>query len=162
MIFSFTPLLTAVAMPGGPVPRVEGLTDTQAEDWCIRNLAVNALGHAHPLLVSAVTSQLATLGHVSNLFATPLQVALAERLLDLLGAPDGSAVFFCNSGAEATEAAIKMSRRTGRAGLIAAENGFHGRTLGALALTHKPAYRLPFEPLPGHVVHVPLRQYLLP
>ena len=121
----------------------------------LAGIAVNALGHAHPFLVSAVTSQLATLGHVSNLFAHPLQVALAERLLTLLQAPDGSAVFFCNSGAEAAEAAIKMSRKTGRTGLIAAENGFHGRTMGALALTHKAAYRLPFEPLPGDVVHVP-------
>ncbi len=121
----------------------------------LAGIAVNALGHAHPFLVSAVTSQLATLGHVSNLFANPLQVALAERLLTLLDAPQGSAVFFCNSGAEATEAAIKMSRKTGRSGLVAAQNGFHGRTMGALALTHKPAYRLPFEPLPGDVVHVP-------
>ncbi len=121
----------------------------------LAGIAVNALGHAHPFLVSAVTSQLATLGHVSNLFAHPLQVALAERLLTLLGAPEGSAVFFCNSGSEANEAAIKMSRRTGRIGLVAAENAFHGRTMGALALTHKPAYRLPFEPLPGDVVHVP-------
>jgi acetylornithine/N-succinyldiaminopimelate aminotransferase len=120
----------------------------------LAGIAVNALGHAHPFLVSAVTSQLATLGHVSNLFANPLQVALAERLLSLAGAPEGSAVFFCNSGGEANEAAIKMSRRTGRIGLVAAENGFHGRTMGALALTHKPAYRIPFEPLPGNVVHV--------
>jgi acetylornithine/N-succinyldiaminopimelate aminotransferase len=121
----------------------------------LAGVAVNALGHAHPFLVSAVTAQLATLGHVSNFFATPLQVGLAERLLQLLEAPAGSAVFFCNSGAEANEAAIKLSRRTGRTGLVAAEGGFHGRTMGALALTHKPSYREPFEPLPGDVVHVP-------
>jgi acetylornithine/N-succinyldiaminopimelate aminotransferase len=121
----------------------------------LAGIAVNALGHAHPFLVSAVTAQLATLGHVSNFFATPLQVALAERLLELSGAPEGSAVFFCNSGAEAVEGALKISRRTGRSGLVAAEGGFHGRTLGALALTHKPAYREPFQPLPGDVVHVP-------
>jgi acetylornithine/N-succinyldiaminopimelate aminotransferase len=121
----------------------------------LAGIAVNALGHAHPFLVSAVTAQLATLGHVSNFFATPLQVALAERLLDLAGAPGGSAVFFCNSGAEAVEGCLKISRRTGRTGLVAAEGGFHGRTLGALALTHKPAYREPFQPLPGDVVHVP-------
>jgi acetylornithine aminotransferase len=118
-------------------------------------IAVNVLGHAHPFLVSAVTAQLATLGHVSNLFTTPLQVSLAERLLDLLDAPPGSAVLFGNSGSEANEAAFKLSRRTGRIGLIAAEGGFHGRTMGALALTHKPAYREPFEPLPGNVRHVP-------
>jgi acetylornithine/N-succinyldiaminopimelate aminotransferase len=121
----------------------------------LAGIAVNALGHAHPVLVSAVTTQMATLGHVSNLFATPLQVSLAERLLDLLNAPEGSAVFFGNSGSEANEGAIKLSRRTGRTGLVAAENGFHGRTMGALALTYKPAYREPFQPLIGDVVHVP-------
>jgi acetylornithine/N-succinyldiaminopimelate aminotransferase len=121
----------------------------------LAGIAVNALGHAHPFLVSAVTAQLATLGHVSNFFATPLQVALAERLLDLARAPEGSAVFFCNSGAEAVEGSLKISRRTGRTGLVAAEGAFHGRTMGALALTHKPAYREPFQPLPGDVVHVP-------
>jgi acetylornithine/N-succinyldiaminopimelate aminotransferase len=121
----------------------------------LAGIAVNALGHAHPMLVSAVTAQLATLGHVSNFFATAPQIALAERLLDLLEAPAGSRVFFCNSGTEAVEAAIKLSRRTGRTGLVAAEGSFHGRTMGALALTHKPAYREPFAPLPGHVVHVP-------
>ncbi len=120
----------------------------------LAGIAVNALGHAHPFLTSAVTAQLATLGHVSNFFATAPQVALAERLLALLGAPEGSRVFFCNSGAEANEAAVKLSRRTGRTGLVAAQGAFHGRTMGALALTHKPAYREPFEPLPGDVVHV--------
>jgi acetylornithine/N-succinyldiaminopimelate aminotransferase len=121
----------------------------------LAGIAVNALGHAHPFLVSAVTAQLATLGHVSNFFATPLQVALAERLLDLARAPEGSAVFLCNSGTEAVEGALKITRRTGRTGLVAAEGAFHGRTMGALALTHKPAYREPFQPLPGDVVHVP-------
>ena len=118
-------------------------------------IAVNVLGHAHPFLVSAITAQLATLGHVSNFFTTPNQVSLAERLLELLDAPPGSAVFFGNSGSEANEGAFKLSRRTGRTSLVAAEGGFHGRTMGALALTHKPAYREPFAPLPGDVVHVP-------
>jgi acetylornithine/N-succinyldiaminopimelate aminotransferase len=118
-------------------------------------IAVNVLGHAHPFLVSAITAQLATLGHVSNFFTTPLQIALAERLLELIEAPEGSAVFFCNSGTEATEAAFKMTRRTGRTGLVAARGAFHGRTMGALALTAKAAYREPFQPLPGDVVHVP-------
>jgi acetylornithine/N-succinyldiaminopimelate aminotransferase len=121
----------------------------------LAGIAVNALGHAHPMLVSAVTAQLATLGHISNFFASAPQIALAERLLDLLGAPAGSKVFFTNSGTEAIEAAIKLSRRTGRTGLVAAEGAFHGRTMGALALTHKAAYRTPFEPLPGDIVHVP-------
>jgi acetylornithine aminotransferase len=116
-------------------------------------IAVNALGHGHPALVDAVTTQLRTLGHVSNFFATPPQVELAERLLGLVGA-DGR-VFFSNSGAEANEAAFKLSRRTGRTHLVAAEGSFHGRTMGALALTHKAAYREPFEPLPGHVTWVP-------
>jgi acetylornithine/N-succinyldiaminopimelate aminotransferase len=116
-------------------------------------IAVNALGHGHPALVEAVTKQLRTLGHISNFFASPPQVELAERLLALVGA-DGR-VFFSNSGAEANEAAFKMTRRTGRTRLVAAEGSFHGRTMGALALTHKAAYREPFEPLPGHVTWVP-------
>ncbi|HEX6246869.1 MAG TPA: acetylornithine transaminase [Nocardioidaceae bacterium] len=116
-------------------------------------IAVNALGHAHPALVSAVTDQLSTLGHVSNFFATEPQVALAERLLALLGV-DGR-VFFANSGTEANEAAFKLTRRTGRTHVVAAEGAFHGRTMGALALTSKAAYREPFEPLPGEVTFVP-------
>ena len=116
-------------------------------------IAVNALGHAHPALVSAVTQQLSTLGHVSNFFTTEPQVALAERLLDLLGA-DGK-VFFANSGTEANEAALKLTRRTGRTHVVAMEGGFHGRTMGALSLTAKAAYREPFEPLPAGVRFVP-------
>ena len=117
-------------------------------------IAVNALGHGHPALVEAVTTQLQTLGHVSNFFATEPQITLAEKLLALLGADDGK-VFFTNSGAEANEAAFKLTRRTGRTHLVAAEGGFHGRTTGALALTSKAAYREPFEPLPGDVTFVP-------
>lgn len=118
-------------------------------------IATTALGHAHPALVGAVTDQLGTLGHVSNFFATPPQVALAERLLELAGAPQGSRVFFANSGGEANEAAFKLARRTGRPRILALEGAFHGRSMGALALTHKPAYREPFEPLPGGVEHLP-------
>lgn len=117
-------------------------------------IAVNALGHAHPALVSAVTEQLQTLGHVSNFFATEPQIDLAEKLLALLDAGTGK-VFFTNSGAEANEAAFKLTRRTGRTHVVAAEGGFHGRTMGALALTSKAAYREPFEPLPGDVTFVP-------
>jgi acetylornithine/N-succinyldiaminopimelate aminotransferase len=116
-------------------------------------IAVNSLGHAHPALVAAITEQLQTLGHVSNFFATDPQVTLAERLLDLLGAP-GKA-FFANSGAEANEAALKLTRRTGRTHVVSTEEAFHGRTMGALALTAKAAYREPFEPLPGGVTFVP-------
>jgi acetylornithine aminotransferase len=116
-------------------------------------IAVNALGHAHPLVVQAVTSQVATLGHVSNFFATAPQVILAERLIDLVGGD--ARVFFCNSGTEANEAAFKISRLTGRTKVVATEGGFHGRSMGALALTGKPALRAPFQPLPGDVVFVP-------
>jgi len=116
-------------------------------------IAVNALGHGHPALVDAVTSQLRTLGHVSNFFATEPQIELAERLLQLLGHPGH--VFFTSSGTEANEAAFKLSRRTGRTHLVAAEGAFHGRSMGSLALTAKAAYREPFEPLPGDVTFVP-------
>jgi acetylornithine/N-succinyldiaminopimelate aminotransferase len=116
-------------------------------------IAVNALGHNHPALVGAITRQLQTLGHVSNFFATEPQVALAERLLSILGV-EGK-VFLANSGAEANEAALKLTRRTGRTHVVAMEGAFHGRTMGSLALTAKAAYREPFEPLPGHVTFVP-------
>jgi acetylornithine/N-succinyldiaminopimelate aminotransferase len=118
-------------------------------------IATNVLGHAHPTLVAAVSAQLSTLGHVSNFFASAPQVALAERLLAVLQAPQGSRVFFANSGAEANEGAFKIARRTGRPRVLALEGAFHGRTMGALALTHKPAYREPFAPLPGGVEHLP-------
>ncbi|GAC1386303.1 MAG: acetylornithine transaminase [Marmoricola sp.] len=116
-------------------------------------IAVNALGHAHPAIVKAVKKQLKTLGHVSNFFATEPQVELAAKLVELLGG-DGR-VFLSNSGAEANEAAFKVTRRTGRTRIVAMEGSFHGRTMGALALTSKQAYREPFEPLPGDVVFVP-------
>ena len=120
-------------------------------------IAVNTLGHAHPLLNSVISSQLATLGHVSNFFTSPAQISLAEKLLEISAAPGGSKVFFTNSGTEANEAALKLARRnagspdTPRTRVIALENAFHGRSLGALSLTWKKAYREPFEPLPGNV-----------
>ncbi|MFF9011789.1 acetylornithine transaminase [Streptomyces sp. NPDC014870] len=117
-------------------------------------IAVNTLGHAHPAVVSAVREQIGRLGHVSNLFVAGPPVELAERLLALFGRERGR-VFFANSGAEAVEAAFKIARRTGRPHLVAARGGFHGRTLGALALTGQPAKREPFLPLPGEVTHVP-------
>ncbi|MFG3497655.1 acetylornithine transaminase [Streptomyces sp. NPDC047928] len=116
-------------------------------------IAVNTLGHAHPAVVAAVTAQITRLGHVSNLFVSEPAVALAERLLGLARRP--GRVFFANSGAEAVEAAFKIARRTGRPRVVAAEGGFHGRTMGALALTGQPAKRDPFLPLPGEVTHVP-------
>jgi acetylornithine aminotransferase len=110
----------------------------------LAGIAVNALGHAHPAWVAAVSGQIARLGHISNLFASDVQIELAERLLRLVDAgPDGR-VFLCNSGTEAMEAAVKIALRTGRRRLLAIDGSFHGRTLGSLALTGKAAYREPF------------------
>src|SRR5699024_4488177 len=126
----------------------------------LAGIAVNALGHAHPAVVEALSQQVQTLGHISNLFTSLPQVALAERLTQLAQAADG-ACFFANSGTEANEAAFKLARRYGhstggkRNRIIAFENAFHGRTMGALALTWKQQYREPFEPLPGGVTFVP-------
>ncbi|EPH45814.1 acetylornithine transaminase [Streptomyces aurantiacus] len=119
----------------------------------VGGIAVNALGHGHPAVVEAVSRQINALGHVSNLFVAEPPVALAERLLDLFGR-DGR-VFFCNSGAEANEGAFKIGRLTGRTHMVATEGGFHGRTMGALALTGQPGKQEPFLPLPGDVTHVP-------
>ncbi|MGF6889063.1 acetylornithine/N-succinyldiaminopimelate aminotransferase [Nocardia sp. GAS34] len=117
-------------------------------------IAVNSLGHAHPAIIEAVTTQLSTLGHVSNLYASEPAIELAERLLAHFANGAGRA-FFCNSGTEANEAAFKIARLTGRTKIVACEEAFHGRTMGALALTGQPAKRAPFEPMPPGVVHVP-------
>jgi len=119
----------------------------------LSGIAVNALGTAHPAVVQAVTEQIATLGHVSNLFIAEPPVRLAERLLELTGRAGGR-VMFCNSGAEANEAAFKIGRLTGRTHMVAAAGGFHGRTMGALALTGQPGKQQGFQPLPGEVTHV--------
>ena len=119
----------------------------------VSGIAVNALGHAHPAVLEAVTAQLAQLGHVSNLYLAEPPIALAEKLAELLDAP--ARALFCNSGAEANEAAFKIARRTGRPNIIAAENAFHGRTMGALALTGQQPKRTPFEPMTPGVTHVP-------
>ncbi len=119
----------------------------------LTGIAVNALGHAHPKIVEAVTTQISKLGHTSNLYVNEPALALAERLLDLSGVQ--GKVFFCNSGAEANEAALKMSRRTGRTKIVACTGGFHGRTMGALSLTGQPAKKTPFEPLVPGVSHIP-------
>jgi len=121
----------------------------------IGGIAVNAVGHAHPDLIAAVTEQMSTLGHTSNLVATEPCIALASNLLRLLDASVSGRVFFCNSGAEANEAAFKLARLTGRTHMVVAEGGFHGRTMGALALTAQPAKQDPFRPLPGEVTAVP-------
>ncbi|MFE5208151.1 acetylornithine transaminase [Streptomyces sp. NPDC056600] len=119
----------------------------------VGGIAVNALGHAHPAIVEAVSRQIASLGHISNFFAAEPTVALAERLIELFGR--SGRVFFCNSGTEANEAAFKLGRLTGRGHVVATQGGFHGRTMGALALTGQPGKREPFLPLPGDVTHVP-------
>ncbi|TDV42730.1 acetylornithine transaminase [Actinophytocola oryzae] len=119
----------------------------------VAGIAVNALGHAHPAIVAAVTEQIRTLGHTSNLYVNPVTVELAEVLLDIAGVT--GKVLFCNSGAEAVEAALKLSRLTGRTKLVACEGAFHGRTMGALTLTGQPAKREPFAPLLPDVEHVP-------
>ncbi|EGD42933.1 acetylornithine transaminase [Nocardioidaceae bacterium Broad-1] len=121
----------------------------------LAGIAVNALGHAHPALVSAVTSQMQSLGHVSNFFTSHPQVELAEALLARIPGGETGRVFFTNSGTEANEAGFKLTRRTGRTHIVAAQGAFHGRSMGALALTAKEAYRAPFEPLPGEVTFVP-------
>lgn len=124
----------------------------------LAGIAVNSLGHCHPAWVKAIAEQAGQLGHISNFFTSPPQIALASKLHEILNLPQGSAVFMSNSGAEANEAAFKMARRAaggGRSKIVAVEGAFHGRTMGALALTAKAAYREPFAPgVPG-VVHVP-------
>ena len=141
------------------------VTDTDGKNYLdlLGGIAVNLLGHRHPAVIEAVTAQLNTLGHTSNLYATEPGIALAEQLVGHLGSSGASEAtgdviaraFFCNSGTEANEVAFKITRLTGRTKLVAAEGGFHGRTMGSLALTGQPAKRAPFEPLPGEVTFVP-------
>jgi acetylornithine/N-succinyldiaminopimelate aminotransferase len=144
-----------------PVALVSGqgavVTDADGRSYLdlLGGIAVNLLGHRHPAVIEAVTTQLATLGHTSNLYATEPGIALAEALVGHLGADAGARVFFCNSGTEANEVAFKITRLTGRTKLVAAEGAFHGRTMGSLALTGQPSKQAPFEPLPGEVTHVP-------
>ena len=144
-----TPPVALASGDGAVVTDVDGKTYLDL----LGGIAVNVLGHRHPAIIEAVTAQLNTLGHVSNLYATEPGVALAEGLVSHLGAP--ARAFFCNSGAEANEVAFKISRLTGRTKVVAALNSFHGRTMGALALTGQASKRAPFEPLPGIVSHVP-------
>ncbi|MER5719157.1 acetylornithine transaminase [Streptomyces sp. NPDC002132] len=150
-------LMNNYGAPRIPLVRGEGirLWDADGKEYLdfVGGIAVNALGHAHPAVVEAVSTQIALLGHVSNLFIAEPPVALAERLLRHFGR-DGK-VFFCNSGAEANEGAFKIGRLTGRTHMVATEGGFHGRTMGALALTGQPSKQEPFLPLPADVTHVP-------
>ncbi|NQX13020.1 acetylornithine transaminase [Microbacteriaceae bacterium VKM Ac-2855] len=121
-------------------------------------IAVNALGHAHPVFVAAIAEQAGKLAHVSNYFASVPQVELAETLRRISGAGETGRVYFANSGAEANEAAFKLARLNHGSGtkrrILALHNAFHGRTMGAMALTGKPAMRAPFEPVPAGVEHI--------
>ncbi|MFG2849566.1 acetylornithine transaminase [Streptomyces mirabilis] len=150
-------LMDNYGTPRLPLVRGEGtrLWDADGKEYLdfVGGIAVNALGHAHPAIVEAVSRQIASLGHVSNLFVAEPPVALAERLLQLFGRE--GRVYFCNSGAEANEGAFKIGRLTGRGHMVATHGGFHGRTMGALALTGQPGKQEPFQPLPGDVTHVP-------
>jgi acetylornithine/N-succinyldiaminopimelate aminotransferase len=149
-----TPPVALASGDGAVVTDVDGKTYLDL----LGGIAVNVLGHRHPAVIEAVTHQMSTLGHTSNLYATEPGIALAEELVALLGADAQTRVFFCNSGTEANELAFKLSRLTGRTKLVAANEAFHGRTMGSLALTGQPAKQAPFEPLPGHVTHVPYGQ----
>jgi acetylornithine/N-succinyldiaminopimelate aminotransferase len=146
-----TPPLALASGEGAVVTDVDGKSYIDL----LGGIAVNILGHRHPAVIEAVTRQLNTLGHTSNLYATEPGIALAEALVGLLGADEQARVFFCNSGTEANEVAFKITRLTGRTKLIAAQGAFHGRTMGSLALTGQPSKQEPFAPLPGEVVHIP-------
>lgn len=145
-----TPAITLVKGKGLVVKDIEGNTYLDF----LGGIATNILGHAHPNVVNAVSKQVKTLGHVSNFYSHPNAVLLAEKLASFTGTK-GAKVFFCQSGAEANEAAIKLSRKTGRSQMIATQGSFHGRTMGALSLTGQPSKREPFLPLLKNVKHVP-------
>ena len=132
------------------------LTDDQGKTYLdfLAGIATNVLGHAHPAVIKAVTKQISTLAHVSNFFAHPQGLLLASRLQKMTG-DSNARVFFCNSGAEANEAALKISRRTGRSRIVATQGSFHGRTMGALSMTGQPSKREPFTPLLKGISHVP-------
>lgn len=132
------------------------LTDSKGNEYLdfLAGIATSVLGHAHPAVVKAVSKQIATLGHVSNFYAHPNVIALSSKLISMTG-DKRSRVFFCNSGAEANEAALKLSRKTGRTRIVATKDAFHGRTMGALSLTGQPSKRDPFKPLIKGITHVP-------
>ncbi|MEY4020015.1 MAG: hypothetical protein RL484_167 [Actinomycetota bacterium] len=145
-----TPTIELVSGKGSVVKDSNGNTYLDF----LAGIATNVLGHAHPAVVKAVTKQIATLCHVSNFYAHPNVLELAEKLQKMTG--DKSArVFFCNSGAEANEAALKLSRKTGKYKIVATNESFHGRTMGALSLTGQPSKRNPFKPLLKGIKHVP-------
>jgi acetylornithine aminotransferase len=132
------------------------VTDADGKQYLdfLGGIATSILGHAHPAIVKAVSKQVSTLSHVSNFYAHPNAIELAEKLTSMTGDKNAK-VFFCQSGAEANEAALKLSRRTGKVRVVAAQGAFHGRTMGALSLTGQPSKREPFLPLIKGVKHVP-------
>ena len=145
-----TPTLELISGKGSLVKASDGKTYLDF----LAGIATNVLGQAHPAIAKAVTKQISTLGHVSNFYAHPNILELAETLQEMTG--DKSArTFFCNSGAEANEAALKLSRKTGKIRVVAAKEAFHGRTMGALSLTGQPSKRNPFKPLIRGIKHVP-------
>ena len=158
-------VMNTFGTPGRVLVRGQGahVWDADGAEYIdlLAGIAVNCLGHAHPAIVAAVTEQISMLGHISNFFTSPAQVRLAEELDGLAfpaAGPGVSKAFLANSGTEANEAAFKIARRHGgpaRPRVLALEGAFHGRTMGALALTHKAVYREPFEPLPGGVEFIP-------
>lgn len=145
-----TPPIELVSGKGATVEDSQGRVHIDL----LAGIAVNALGHGHPAIVEAVTHQLSQLGHVSNLFASGPVMQAAATLKERVG-DDSARVFFCNSGGEANEAAFKLARLTGRSRILAAVHGFHGRTMGSLALTGQPDKRKAFEPLPTGVEFYP-------
>lgn len=159
---NWKPAWESAVMPTYGTPAIElvsgsgsRVTDAEGREYIdlLSGIAVNVLGHAHPAVVDAVTRQISTLGHTSNIFAHPQVIELAGKLQELI-AP-GAQVFFSNSGGEANEAAFKIARLTGRGRILAAEQGFHGRTMGSLAMTGQPDKRAPFEPMPAGVEFYP-------
>ena len=156
-------MMRTIAPPLAMLVRGEGcyVWDEEGTKYLdfLAGIAVNSLGHAHPALVAAVTDQVGRLAHVSNYFASPPQLELAERLKRLTGAGQAGRVYFCSSGAEANEAAFKLARLNTSGGrrtrILSLHDSFHGRTMGALALSGKPAMREPFLPVPGGVEHIP-------
>jgi len=144
------PAITLVKGKGIVVTDADGKTYLDF----LGGIATNILGHAHPAIVRAVTKQVSVLSHVSNFYAHPNAIELAEKLVSMTGEKNAK-VFFCQSGAEANEAALKLSRRTGKVRVVAAQGAFHGRTMGALSLTGQPSKREPFLPLIKGVKHVP-------
>ena len=145
-----TPTLELISGKGSLVKASDGRTYLDF----LAGIATNVLGHAHPVIAKAVTRQVSTLGHVSNFYAHPNVLELAETLQKLTG-DKNARTFFCNSGAEANEAALKLSRKTGKIRIVATQEAFHGRTMGALSLTGQPSKRNPFKPLIKGIKHVP-------